>query len=152
MCLWPRLKIRFGESISCDFVLNGFYCSPILALKVWHSKAQLVELVGVVEVSDGKHKGDVEEEVAPACLSSFGKQVVEELDQVEDEGHHNPDKGQRRPVWMVGNAKEIQEKRTDIRPHIKKGKDSVEGYKLQDGQHFAGFFLLLYEDLCSKLV
>ena len=139
MCLWSGLKIRFGESISCNFVLNGFNCSPILALKVCHSKAQFVKLAGIVEVSDGKHKGDVEEEVAPVCLSSFGKQVVEELDQVEDEGHHNPDKGQRRPVGMVGNGGEIQEKGSDIRPHIKKGKDRVEGDKLQDSQHFAGF-------------
>ena len=66
-------------------------------------------------------------------------EVVEELDQVEDEGHHNPDKGQRRPVGMVGNGGEIQEKGSDIRPHIKKGKDRVEGDKLQDSQHFAGF-------------
>ena len=131
MCLWSGLKIRFGESISRDFVLNLLYLRPVFGVKgthpkgfdpegiLFYSETHSEQLAGVVEVSDGKHKGDVEEEVAPVCLSSFGKQVVEELDQVEDEGHHNPDKGQRRPVGMVGNGGEIQEKGSDIRPHIK---------------------------------
>ena len=119
MCLRSGFKIRLGETISGDLVLNGFNCSPILALKVWLSEVQLVEQVGVVEVSDGKHEGDVEEEVAPARFSSFGKEVVEELDQVEDEGDDDPDKGQRGPVGMVGDAEQIQEHRSDICPHVK---------------------------------
>ena len=59
------------------------------------------------EEEEEKFEGEVDEEVLPVRFSSSKDEVVGELGCMDEEGYNDPQEGQRSPVGMVGDGKQV---------------------------------------------
>ena len=77
----------------------------------------------------------MKQQVLPVRLPCLGKQVVDELHQMENEGNKDPHESQRGPVGMVGDGAEVEHKRSDVRSHVEQWEYTVEYDEFSDGRH-----------------